>query len=424
MIKLLKVRRRVMLKSIVSGIMCATLLVCVLILAFNIQPVKTESTTIIVPDDYLTIQEAINNANEGDTVFVKAGIYYENVILNKSISLIGEERDTTIVDGGSYANCVYISSNDVDLRGFTFRNGGYAAVFVQGVQEVLIKGNIVLDSYYGISALDCFGNIVEENVVKYCEVGIYVQSGCQQHLIVMNSIMDNAEGIVLLWFWPPPIYPWYTDHIVYHNNFKDNTLQAQDYGLGDLWDGGYPSGGNYWSDYAGNDTYSGHYQNETGSDGIGDTSYVIDGWPFGGDRYPLMNAWGVVANFTWTPSIPKVGEYVTFDASSSTSDIAEIVRYEWSFGDGYGYGSSKIVSHAYTSSDNYTVTLTVRDSEGLRGREQKQIQVVIGAIGGYSFPIKGYTTERLLTVYLALVAILTLSFTTIKRKTHRKTKRF
>jgi hypothetical protein len=391
-------------KSIVSGIICATLLICVLILTFNIQPVKTESTTIIVPDDYPTIQEAVNNANEGDTVFVKAGTYYENVILNKSISLIGEERDTTIVDGGSCANCVYISSNDVDLRGFTFRNGFFAGVFVEGVREVLIKGNIVLDSFYGICAFDCFRNTVEANVVKHCRVGIYVQSGCYGHLIVMNSIVDNDEGIVLSCFWatPGPI-PCPTDHEVYHNNFKDNTLQAQDYGLCDLWDDGYPSGGNYWSDYTGVDT---------DADGIGDTPYVID--EHNQDRYPLMNPFGVVANFTWTPSIPKVDESVTFDASSSTS-IGEIVRYDWNFGDG-NYGSGKTVTLTYTSSGVYTVTLTVWDSEGLWDREQKQIQVDPAVVGGYSFPIKGYTTEKPLTLYLAIVAILTVSFTIVKRR--------
>jgi hypothetical protein len=56
-----------------------------------------------------------------------------------------------------------------------------------------------------------------------------------------------------------------------------------------MWDDGYPSGGNYWSDYRGVDLYSGPYQNETGSDGIGDTPYVID--ENNVDHYPLMNPW-------------------------------------------------------------------------------------------------------------------------------------
>ena len=55
------------------------------------------------------------------------------------------------------------------------------------------------------------------------------------------------------------------------------------------WDDGYPSGGNYWSDYNGTDFYSGTNQNVTGSDGIGDTSYIID--VNNVDRYPLMSPW-------------------------------------------------------------------------------------------------------------------------------------
>mgnify|MGYP003887738503 CR=1 FL=1 len=46
---------------------------------------------IVVPDDYPSIQSAINAADSGDEIYVKSGIYYENLIINKSISLIGED---------------------------------------------------------------------------------------------------------------------------------------------------------------------------------------------------------------------------------------------------------------------------------------------------------------------------------------------
>ena len=61
-----------------------------------------------------------------------------------------------------------------------------------------------------------------------------------------------------------------------------------------IWDDDYPSGGNYWSDYTGVDEYSGPYQNETGSDGIGDTPYVID--ENNQDNYPFMskNGWMII----------------------------------------------------------------------------------------------------------------------------------
>jgi hypothetical protein len=80
------------------------------------------------------------------------------------------------------------------------------------------------------------------------------------------------------------------NNFIFHNSFVDNTIQIAEGEASDninIWDNGYPSGGNYWSDYTGNDTRSGPYQNETGSDGIGDTPYIIDA--SNRDNYPLMN---------------------------------------------------------------------------------------------------------------------------------------
>jgi PKD repeat protein len=82
-----------------------------------------------------------------------------------------------------------------------------------------------------------------------------------------------------------------------------------------------------------------------------------------------------VANFTWTPPIPKVGEPVTFDASASTPNGGTIVKYEWNFSDG-GTATGKIVTHTYVNPGTYIVTLNVTDSQGLWDIEQKQIQVV------------------------------------------------
>lgn len=63
-------------------------------------PVKADSRTIIVPDDFPNIQEAIANANSGDTVFVRNGIYAGGIIIDKAISLAGEDTRNTIINGG------------------------------------------------------------------------------------------------------------------------------------------------------------------------------------------------------------------------------------------------------------------------------------------------------------------------------------
>ena len=78
-----------------------------------------------------------------------------------------------------------------------------------------------------------------------------------------------------------------SNNTIYHNNFIGNVYQVGSDNSPNTWDNGYPSGGNYWSDYNGTDIKSGQCQNVTGSDGIGDTSYSIDA--SNTDHYPLMN---------------------------------------------------------------------------------------------------------------------------------------
>jgi PKD repeat protein len=90
-----------------------------------------------------------------------------------------------------------------------------------------------------------------------------------------------------------------------------------------------------------------------------------------------MNPWGSgtpVANFSWSPSVPEVGELVTFDASASMPIGGEIISYEWDFGDG-SRASGKIVTHKYASIGTFIVTLNVTDSEGLWDIKQKRIEV-------------------------------------------------
>jgi parallel beta-helix repeat protein len=98
--------------------------------------------------------------------------------------------------------------------------------------------------------------------------------------IYANTISQNNIGIALTNS---------NGNTIYHNNFIGNTQQVSISGSsGNVWDDGYPGGGNYWSDYTGVDLKSGPNQNQPGSDGIGDTPYTKGGIT---DRYPLMNPW-------------------------------------------------------------------------------------------------------------------------------------
>jgi len=81
-----------------------------------------------------------------------------------------------------------------------------------------------------------------------------------------------------------------------------------------------------------------------------------------------------IANFTFSPSAPVVGELVTFNGSLSTPEGGTIVSYDWDFGDGTN-GTGAVVSHAYGYSDTFNVALTVTDSEGLNDTTTKQVAV-------------------------------------------------
>jgi hypothetical protein len=92
-------------------------------------------------------------------------------------------------------------------------------------------------------------------------------------------------------------------------------------GFANVWDDGYPSGGNYWSDYNGTDLYSGPYQNQTGSDRIGDTPYVADA--NNTDRYPLMAAYGMFDVGTWNGTACSIGVMSNSTVSDFEVDVAQ-----------------------------------------------------------------------------------------------------
>ena len=94
-------------------------------------------------------------------------------------------------------------------------------------------------------------------------------------------------------------------------------------------------------------------------------------------------AWGLftsllimppIATFTYAPQNPVVGLTITFDASASNDPDGTIVKYDWNFGD-ETTGEGVTTTHTYTSPANYTVTLTVKDGQGLRHRTETIIMV-------------------------------------------------
>lgn len=154
----------------------------------------------IVPDQYLTIQEAINNAAEGDTIFVRNGIYYEHVVVNKSISLVGENARTTIIDGNSTGTVVYIVSDYVNTTGFTVQKSGNvqldAGICLNNSAHCVVSSNLLIDSgFCGISLLYSHQNmIIDNNVTRSSWGGIHLLAS--NNNTVSRNIVDDTFGAI------------------------------------------------------------------------------------------------------------------------------------------------------------------------------------------------------------------------------------
>jgi parallel beta-helix repeat protein len=157
-------------------------------------PVNAESKTITVPDDFPSIQEAITmHADAGDTIFVKRGTYVENPVVNQSVSLVGEDRDATVID---VTAGLKVQSNFVNITGLTIYDG-YHGITVSA-NSCRISGNKITDSRVGIALISAYDNIITENTFQNIGRSAAIQlSYSNNNLIQYNYINSCTEGIQL-----------------------------------------------------------------------------------------------------------------------------------------------------------------------------------------------------------------------------------
>ncbi len=167
--------------------------------------VEAEPNTIIVPDDFSTIQKAIDNADEGDTIFVKSATYFETLVIDKSVYLIGDNPNTTIIDGNytQVYNVIEITSNNVKITGFTIqRSGGVkyyerAGIHIEYSNGNNISYNIITDNYGDGIRLEGSSNnlILENNIIENFRSGIAIMDSSHNNTINGNTLTDNFSGI-------------------------------------------------------------------------------------------------------------------------------------------------------------------------------------------------------------------------------------
>jgi len=253
--------------------------------------VNANGNVLHVPTDYPTIQNAINHANIGDIIYVHEGIYYENVIVNKSVLLFGEDPDLVIIDGNGTGNVITISAGNAIIMGFTIRNSG-TNVGDSGVCIGLSAGNVItnnkiMDNNNGIGLFTTSKNTISNNIISNNHEGIFIQASIE-NMVLNNTISKNTNGLGLYFYSHDNLISGNTisnnskgmiifssiDNLIYHNNFINNTIDAQ-VSSSNTWS--YKGEGNYWSRYSGQDL---------DQDGIGDYPYTIG--ERGRDIYPLM----------------------------------------------------------------------------------------------------------------------------------------
>jgi len=217
--------------------------------------------------------------------------------------------------GGDGIRLEYSSNNTISGNNVTDNQPRAWGIDLVDSSNNTIYGNKIRNNAWGVYLYNCsnnniFGNSITDNGgPEVSGYGVCLAES-SNNSICENNIRNNAYYGICLWVHS-------SNNNIYHNEFINNTSQVDCdvwTEVIDIWDDGYPSGGNYWSNYTGVDENSGPNQDQLGSDGIGDTPYIIDADNI--DRYPLMVPEHELVVSVTTPTFLKLG---------SSSSLAAIV---------------------------------------------------------------------------------------------------
>lgn len=223
-------------------------------------------------------------------------------VSNGSVGIqLGFSSRNTIADNTAskniYNGLYFFSSDNNTISNNTVFSNLLSAVYLELSDNNTLTGNTAMSSFDGMRLWHSDrNNIANNSIISNLMYGILLDDS-KDNFVAHNFVYrDNSEGIALYGGHNTIVYNVVSNNRygitdigainwIHHNILVDNTVQAFSFGRNPQWDDGYPSGGNYWSDYDGSDDFSGPNQDEPGSDCIGDTPYVIDA--DSQDRYPL-----------------------------------------------------------------------------------------------------------------------------------------
>ena len=386
--------------------------------------------TVYVDDDYTSstpgwqydhfdvIQDGIDAVAEDGTVYVYNGTYHENVLIDKSMDLIGEDKSNTFIEGSPSINTVIIdNTNHVTVKSFSIFDGDYDVVHItsssritiddcyidamgnanDGIgthtesQYITISNNTIRNAdYQGIRLSETHHSTICNNDVRNADVNqIQIVNTCSYNTLYGNYL-DGTTGSRAL---DLRRYFVGTSNLFYHNIFI-GTVASRGVKTS-IWDLGYPEGGNYYSSYSGTDNFHGPDQDIPGSDGLGDSPYIISGSDL--DQYPFINQNGwlynnPVVNFTYLPQNPTKLDVIQFNDTSYDID-GNVTEWHWEFGDGAN-STERNATHQYNQIGTYAVNLTVKDNDGLINTIQKLITISnIPPVANYTYNPSNPSTD-------------------------------
>ena len=307
------------------------------------------------------------------------GLSLSNVSLGIQLGFSsGNVISNNLVSGNIDGISLVHSENNAIIHNAASEN--HDAISLYYSNNNTLANNTALYSYTGIRIGRSFGNVVEANVVNlsrwdglilyfselthlsgnnivgngYHGIGLHHSETNQ---ISNNSISNNSHGISLInsdgnivsgnnvtfnrYY---GIYLWDSGgNLIFHNNFINNSVQTRPGTRTNSWSSGYPSGGNFWSDYEGVDEKSGPFQDGLGRDGIGDVPYVIQE-SFVKDWYPFMEPVELplepftdnipLCNITGPPNGTEIhGTHIIFGTAYDSDGIVAAVEVRIDDGD-------------------------------------------------------------------------------------------
>jgi parallel beta-helix repeat protein len=270
-------------KKLLSLITLLLLLICAFVPILKISPAHAYPNVIFVDDDntmgpwdgspqhpYQNVTSGLANALAGDTIYVYNGTYREQLTINKPVSLIGDSKYNTVIDGKNIGNVIKITAANVNVTHFTIQNSlsvyQFSGIRLENSTGSNISYNIIVNNYEGIWLQNSSQNTFIDNDISNSSEGIYTVDS-NNNTFTGNKISNNEFGMVLRNS---------INNTIFHNSFIDNTWRSVSaINSTNPWDNGIE--GNYWSDYTGQDN---------DQNGIGDSPYIIDA--NSQDYYPLM----------------------------------------------------------------------------------------------------------------------------------------